>query len=90
MTKIFYENINKSNKIFYDNFMLSLKKVNKQGSYILCHNIKKFEENFAGYLGAKYCVSVANGLDALTISLKYLRLPKNSEVLVASKVISLV
>ena len=84
MTKIFYENINKSNKIFYDKFMLSLKKVNKQGSYILGHNIKKFEENFAGYLGAKYCVSVANGLDALTISLKYLRLPKNSEVLVAS------
>ena len=59
MTKIFYENINKSNKIFYDKFMLSLKKVNKQGSYILGHNIKKFEENFAGYLGAKYCVSVA-------------------------------
>ena len=64
--------------------MASLKKLNINGSYILGKNVKKFEENFSNYLGTNYCVGVANGLDALTISLKSLQLPSNSEILVAS------
>ena len=81
---IFYENINHVNKPFYKEFMASLKKLNINGSYILGKNVKKFEENFSNYLGTNYCVGVANGLDALTISLKSLQLPSNSEILVAS------
>jgi len=82
--KMFYENLNKSNNIFFNNFIKSLKKLNKQGSYILGKNLSKFEFNFAEYLNAGYCVGVGNGLDALTMSLKSLNLPKYSEVLVAS------
>jgi len=81
---MFYENLNKSNNKFYAEFMISLKKLNKKGAYILGPNVDKFENNFSKYLGAKYCVGVANGLDALTMSLKLLKLPNNSEVLVAS------
>lgn len=81
---MFYENLNKVNQTFYEDFMKSLKKLNKNGSYILGKNVTKFEKNFAKYLGAKYSVGVANGLDALTISLKSLKLPINSEVIVAS------
>jgi len=81
---MFYENLNKSNSIFYSNFIKSLKKLNKKDSYILGKNLSEFENNFANYLGANHCIGVANGLDALTMSLKLLKLPKNSEVLVAS------
>lgn len=81
---MFYENLNKSNKLFYSEFINSLKKINKNGTYILGPNVGKFENNFSKYLGANHCVGVANGLDALTMSLKLLKLPNNSEVLVAS------
>ena len=81
---MFYENLNISNKIFYSDFIKSLNKNNKNGTYVLGKNVEKFEKNFSNFLGSNYCVGVANGLDALTISLKSLNLEKNSEVLVAS------
>ena len=56
------------------------------GWYIQGEELKKFEKNFASYCGTKYCVGVANGLDALTLTLrawKELGLLKNGdEVLV--------
>ena len=42
----------------------------------------KFENNFSNFTGAKYCVSVGNGTDALEIAVKSLNLKKNSEVIV--------
>ena len=43
----------------------------------------KFEKkNFSNFTGAKYCVTVANGTDALEIAVKSLNLKKNSEVIV--------
>ena len=56
----------------------------KNGNYILSKNLEIFEKNFSAYIGTKYCIGVGNGLDALTISLKSLNLPKNSEVIIAS------
>ncbi|MEA3316232.1 MAG: DegT/DnrJ/EryC1/StrS family aminotransferase [Campylobacterota bacterium] len=44
--------------------------------------VQKFEENFAIYHNAKYCIGVGNGTDALEIALWSLDLPKNSEVIV--------
>ena len=43
---------------------------------------KQFELEFAGYLGAKGCVGVANGTDALEIAIEALELPAHSEILV--------
>ncbi len=82
--KIFYEDLNKANKIFYKSYIKALESLNRKGNYILGKNVNEFEMNFAKYLGANHCVGVANGLDALTISLKAINLPKNSEVMVAS------
>ena len=48
----------------------SIKKVLTEGNFILGKELKKFEMNFAEYCGAKYCVGVGNGLDALTIILR--------------------
>ena len=45
-------------------------------------NLLEFEKNFAKYVGAKYCVGLGNGSDALEIAVKSLNLKKNSEIIV--------
>ena len=44
----------------------------------------KFEEEFAAYCGARYCIGVATGLDALWLVLKAMRIGKGDEVIVPS------
>lgn len=43
---------------------------------------KKFEEKFADYCDAKYCVGVGNALDALMLILKVLDIREGDEVIV--------
>lgn len=43
-----------------------------------------FEQSFASYCGAKYCVGVGNGLDALMLVLKALNIGEGDEVIVPS------
>ena len=40
------------------------------GHFIRGHEVGQFEEAFAAYCGTKYCIGVANGLDALTLTLR--------------------
>jgi len=40
------------------------------GWYILGNQVSEFEREFAGYLGARRCVGVANGTDALHLALR--------------------
>ena len=56
----------------------------KKGWYILGEKGKAFEEAFAQFCNVKYCLGVANGLDALTILLKACDFPEKAEILVAS------
>lgn len=56
----------------------------QSGQYILGKNVKKFERNFAEYIGARYCIGVANGLEALQISLMALGIGKGDEVITVS------
>jgi dTDP-4-amino-4,6-dideoxygalactose transaminase len=56
----------------------------RSGYYILGNEVKEFEEEFANYIGSKYCVGLANGLDALWISIKLLGIKEGDEVLVQS------
>ena len=43
--------------------------------------VKKFEKNFSKFIGCNYAIGCANGTDAITLALKSLNLPKNSEVI---------
>ncbi|SRX74790.1 DegT/DnrJ/EryC1/StrS family aminotransferase [Aequorivita antarctica] len=58
------------------------------GYYILGTQVKLFEANFAGFCGAKHCIGVGNGLDALRLIIEGYKilgkLKENDEVLVAS------
>lgn len=55
--------------------------VNKKGAFILGPEVKRFEERVAAYTGVKHAIGVANGSDALFLSLEALRLPEGSEVI---------
>lgn len=48
----------------------AIDEVINSGWYIHGSRCKQFEQNFANYCGAKYCIGVANGLDALILILR--------------------
>lgn len=54
------------------------------GWYLLGTELRLFEEEFARYCGARYCVGVANGLDALRLALLARGIGPGDEVLVPS------
>ncbi|MEG2908454.1 MAG: DegT/DnrJ/EryC1/StrS family aminotransferase [Erysipelotrichaceae bacterium] len=56
----------------------------ESGYYILGPKLKSFEENFSNFVGTKYCVGVASGLDALYLAIRALGIGKGDEVLVQS------
>ena len=45
-------------------------RVMDSGWYLKGEQAQRFERNYAAYIGTKYCVGVANGLDALTLILR--------------------
>lgn len=59
-------------------------KVVDSSYFILGAECKAFEEEFAAYCDAKYCVGVANGLDALFLILKAMDIGEGDEVIVPS------
>ena len=54
----------------------------RSGWYVLGKEVSSFEEEFATYVGAKYCVGLASGLDALWIAFRLLNIGDGDEVLV--------
>ncbi|HEY5125351.1 MAG TPA: DegT/DnrJ/EryC1/StrS family aminotransferase [Ignavibacteria bacterium] len=79
-----YENLNKVNLPYFKEFDTVFNQVLDSGWFVLGRNVEEFEKEFADYLKVKYCVGVASGLDALTISLMVLGLKKKSEIIVPS------
>lgn len=54
------------------------------GWYILGNQVKQFESDYANFNKVKYCAGLANGLDALIVSLKALNIGVGDEVIVPS------
>lgn len=52
--------------------------------FIQGSEVKQFEEEFAEYCGARYCIGCGNGLDALLLILKAYGIGKGDEVIVPS------
>jgi dTDP-4-amino-4,6-dideoxygalactose transaminase len=79
-----YENLSRLNKAFEPLFQKSFERFLAKGWYILGEEVTRFEENFAAYTNAKYCIGVANGLDALELGLRVFDFPEKSEIIVPS------
>lgn len=79
-----YENLANSNAAYIADLEAAASRVIRSGWYVLGQEVGAFEQEFAKYVGAKHCIGVANGLDALILSIEALNLPKGSDVLVAS------
>ena len=56
--------------------------VYRKGWFIQGEECAAFEKEFAAYLGTKFCVGVATGLDALILALKALEIGPGDEVIV--------
>jgi dTDP-3-amino-3,4,6-trideoxy-alpha-D-glucose transaminase len=54
------------------------------GRYVLGPEVEAFEREFAAHCGARHCVGVASGLDALTLLLRALGIGEGDEVIVPS------
>ena len=58
-----------------------IQKVLTHGQYILGPEVTELEEKLAAYTGAKYCISCANGTDALQIAQMALGIGVGDEVI---------
>jgi dTDP-4-amino-4,6-dideoxygalactose transaminase len=57
-------------------------RVIRSGSYVLGEEVERFETEFAAYVGARHCIGVGNGLDALHLSLRAAGIGAGDEVIV--------
>ncbi|MBK0378208.1 DegT/DnrJ/EryC1/StrS family aminotransferase [Mucilaginibacter sp. SD-g] len=64
--------------------METFERVYQKKWYILGNELDAFEKKYAEYNEVAHCIGVANGLDALTISLKTLNIGPDDEVIVPS------
>ncbi|MBY0366781.1 MAG: DegT/DnrJ/EryC1/StrS family aminotransferase [Roseateles sp.] len=64
-----------------DNINARIQRVLDHGQYILGPEVKEMETALAAYTGAKHCISVASGTEALLISLMALDLQPGDEVI---------
>ncbi|MCW8966474.1 MAG: DegT/DnrJ/EryC1/StrS family aminotransferase [Candidatus Pacearchaeota archaeon] len=60
------------------------RRVMDSGWYVLGQEVEAFEREFAGYCGARHCIGVGNGLDALHLILRGYDVGAGDEVIVPS------
>lgn len=64
-----------------DKIDAAIRRVLAHGRYILGPEVAELEEKLAGYVGAKHCITVANGTDALQIAQMALSIGPGDEVI---------
>ena len=61
-----------------------IKAILDKGWYLQGEENEKFTKNFANYCGTKYCVGVANGLDAINLIIRAYGFKEGDEIIVPS------
>lgn len=78
--------LRKINEPYKQSFTTDLNNILDSGWVLLGSHLENFENDFAKFCGAKFCIGVANGLDAITIILQGYKilgmLQENDEVIV--------
>ena len=80
--KIMPNRMDRGYELYQQDFEDKAIEVLRSGWYILGKEVSAFEEEFAKYIGVKYCVGLASGLDALWIAVRLLGIGIGDEVLV--------
>ena len=79
-----YEDLGRLNQPFFEEYEAAFSKTLRSGWYVLGKEVSQFESDFAHYTNTKHCIGISNGLDALSIAIRALNLPSNSEIIVPS------
>ena len=74
--KIMANRLDRGFEAYQEEFENKALEVLRSGWYVLGNEVRSFEEEFAQYLDAKYCVGLASGLDALWIAFRVLGIGK--------------
>lgn len=82
MDKIMTNRLDRGFYMYQEEFETKALEVLRSGWYVLGNEVKEFEKEFADYIGAKHCVGLASGLDALWIAFRILGIGKGDEVIV--------
>lgn len=82
MEKILPNRLDRGFIMYQKEFEEKALEVLRSGHYVLGKEVLSFEEEFANYCNAKYCVGLASGLDALFLAFKVLGIKDNDEVIV--------
>jgi len=81
--KVKFVDLGAEYKPLRDEIIKKIDEISCQGAYILGPEVELFEKRFAEFCGVKYAISVANGTDALFMSLKTLGVKPGDEVITA-------
>ena len=82
--KVPFADFSPMHKELSDELFKAYSRVINKNIFIHGEECTKFENEFADYCDAKYCVGVANGLDAIYLILKALGIGRGDEVIVPS------
>ncbi len=74
--------LNRQFELYKSEYEEAALRVLRSGWYILGPEVEAFEKEYREYTGSKFCIGVASGLDALTLSLRALGIGKGDEVIV--------
>lgn len=86
MKSIPFLDLKSLNSKHHEEYLQVTREVLDSGWYILGSKLSTFEKNFSDYCGVKHCIGVANGLDALILTMRAWKtlglLKDNDEVIV--------
>lgn len=66
---------------YHKEYEAAIKRVLKSGWYILGNELSSFENEFAHYIGTKYCIGVASGTEAIALSIMSLDIGPGDEII---------
>jgi dTDP-4-amino-4,6-dideoxygalactose transaminase len=76
-----FDNFNAQYTSIKEEINSTIQRVLDSGWFILGKELESFEAEFARYIGSRYCVGVASGTDAITLSLMSLDIGPGDEVI---------
>ena len=82
--KVNYYNIDKEFQRSYKKFNKYFLEFKKSGNLLLGKHLNNFEKKLSNLIGSKHVLGVANGTDALELSIKSLNPPYNAEIITTS------